>query len=116
LCVLTDTEDINFIGRKDFQVKIQGFRVELSEVEYFARKAIKEKANLVALTIETLSGNSEIALVLESPEYDISEAREYMISKMPSYMVPTQYYFVKPLPLNNNGKIDRKMLKNIIMK
>jgi amino acid adenylation domain-containing protein len=116
LCVLTDTEDINFIGRKDFQVKIQGFRVELSEVEYFARKAIKEKANLVALAIETSSGNSEIALVLESPEYDISEAREYMISKMPSYMVPTQYYFVKPLPLNNNGKIDRKMLKNIIMK
>ncbi|MCJ7448008.1 MAG: amino acid adenylation domain-containing protein [Bacteroidales bacterium] len=116
LCLLRENGNINYIGRKDFQVKIQGFRVELSEVEYYAKKAIKEKTVLAALAIENSAGNYEIAIVFESMEFDITGVKEYMKSKIPSYMVPTQYFFIKPFPLNNNGKIDRKMLKGMILK
>jgi len=114
LCILNESGNINYIGRKDFQVKIQGFRVELSEVEFYAAQAVRGGAAQVALAIENSSGNHEIVVVFESGEFDVSKVKEYIKSKLPSYMVPTQYYFVNPFPLNANGKIDRKKLKEII--
>jgi D-alanine--poly(phosphoribitol) ligase subunit 1 len=114
LCLLRENGNIVYVGRKDSQVKIQGYRVELLEVEYYARKAIKGKFLLVALVIENSVGNNEVAIVFESQTFDIAIVKEYMQSKLPSYMVPTQYYFIKPFPLNINGKIDRKNLKNLI--
>lgn len=114
LCQLSPNGNINYLGRKDFQVKIQGFRVELQEVEFYAKKAIKVQAALVALAIENTGGNFEIAIVFESPVFDINDAKESLKSKLPPYMIPTQFYFKTPFPLNTNGKIDRKALKKMI--
>ena len=116
LCILRENGNMDYVGRKDFQVKIQGFRVELSEIEYHAKIAIQDSAVLIALAIENTAGNFEIALVFESDEFEITQAKEYMKSKMPSYMIPTQYYFIKNFPLNINGKIDRKKIKSLINK
>lgn len=114
LCLLRENGNIIYLGRKDFQIKVQGYRVELLEVEYFAKQAIKNQANLVALVIENSLGNNEIAILFESKEFDINSAIEYMKSKMPSYMIPTRYHFITPFPLNSNGKIDRKALNTLI--
>ena len=115
LCLLRENGNIDYAGRKDSQIKIQGFRIELSEIEFHAKKAIKEQTVLVALAIKNAAGNNEIAVVFESQEFDVSDVKAYLKSKMPSYMIPTQYYFAKPFPLNTNGKIDRKKIQALIL-
>lgn len=110
LCIQRQNGNIDYAGRKDSQVKIQGFRIELSEVEFHAKKAINGQTALVALAVPNKAGNNEIAIVMESAKIDVDDLKNYMISKLPPYMVPTQYHFIKPFPLNMNGKIDKRAL------
>ncbi len=112
LCIRDEEEDILFIGRKDFQVKIRGYRVELSEIEFYAKEKLSKK-NVIGLAIINDLGNTEIALVIESEAFDVSELTKYLKNKLPDYMIPTQYKFMKEFPLNSNGKIDRKVIKSI---
>lgn len=110
LCVCDEEGDILYLGRLDFQTKIQGFRVELSEIEFHC-KAFLQKINAVAVTLQNKNGNTEIGLAIESKEFDTAEMISYMKTKMPAYMLPTQVIFVEEFPLNSNGKTDRNILK-----
>ncbi len=101
-----------YVDRIDFQTKIQGFRVELFEVESHVKDYLG-KINAVALAVENRLGNNEIGLVIESKEMDTTDLYDYLKTKMPQYMIPTQLKFEPKFPLNNNGKIDRKTLKNL---
>ncbi len=109
LCVEDNDGDILYLGRIDFQTQIQGFRVELSEVEFHV-KAFLNKVNAVALAIKNKIGNTEIGLAIESEEFDTKELLASLKTKMPTYMLPTQLKFFKKFPLNTNGKTDRKAL------
>jgi D-alanine--poly(phosphoribitol) ligase subunit 1 len=111
LCVKDNDDDIMYLGRIDFQTKIQGFRVELSEVEFHA-KASLGKINTVAIAFTNKIGNTEIGLAIEANEFNTDELLNYLKTKMPVYMIPTQIIFEKTFPLNTNGKTDRKELKN----
>lgn len=110
LCSMDESGDILYMGRMDFQAKIQGFRVELSEVEFHC-KAFLEKTNAVAIAVTNATGNTEIGLAINSNEFDVTDMLNYMKTKMPAYMIPTQIRFVNEFPLNSNGKIDRNILK-----
>jgi acyl-CoA synthetase (AMP-forming)/AMP-acid ligase II len=110
LCVEDSDGDILYLGRIDFQTKIQGFRVELSEVEFHA-KALLEKSNLAAVAYTNSIGNTEIGLAIESHEFDIKELINKLKLNLPSYMLPSKIMFFKSFPLNTNGKTDRKELK-----
>lgn len=112
LCLLKADGNIAYVGRKDFQVKIQGFRIELSEIEFYANESISFKHNLITLAVKNDAGNHEIALIFESKEFEHAFVKEYISLKLPSYMVPTQYYFITLFPLNVNGKIDRSAISN----
>jgi len=111
LCVEDIDGDIMYLGRIDFQTKIQGFRVELSEVEYHV-KSFLGKINAVAIAITNKIGNTEIGLAIESTDFETNELLEYLKIKMPLYMIPTQIIFVKTFPLNTNGKTDRNELNH----
>ena len=113
LCFFDDEGDIMFSGRLDYQVKIQGYRIELSEIEYHAREHLKGD-NSTAIVFENKMGNDEIALFVENESIDLNLILKYLKSKMPYYMVPTKIIPIKKLPLNTNGKIDRSILKNIV--
>lgn len=110
LCVEDADSDILYLGRIDFQTKIQGFRVELSEVEFYA-KSFLGKINAVAIAFTNKIGNTEIGIAIESDTISANELLEYLKIKMPTYMIPTQIIFVKTFPLNTNGKTDRNELK-----
>lgn len=112
LCSLDEDGDIMYLGRIDFQTKIQGFRVELSEIEFRAKEVL-DKTNAVAVAFNNKMHNAEIGLVIEGQACDTTELLEHMSSKLPNYMLPSQVKFVKPFPLNTNGKTDRKKLKKI---
>ena len=98
-----------YLGRIDQQVKIQGYRVELSEIEFHAREALKGK-NTVAVTYTHITQTKEIALFIEDENVDEIALKHYLKTKLPSYMIPSKYLLQKTFPLNSNGKIDRKTL------
>ncbi len=110
LCAVDKDGDILYYGRVDFQAKIQGFRVELSEIEFHA-KASLNKLNAVALAISNNSNNTEIGLVIESKVFDTKQLLDDLRTKLPQYMIPTKIQFVDSFPLNTNGKTDRKHLE-----
>jgi acyl-CoA synthetase (AMP-forming)/AMP-acid ligase II len=112
-CFIDNEGDIMYAGRLDYQVKIQGFRVELSEIEYHARECLLGK-NAIAIAFENKTGNAEIALFIETECDDSSALMEYLKSKMPYYMIPSKILYNSKFPLNSNGKIDRNMLKKLI--
>ncbi len=83
---------------------------ETAEKRENTTDGIKHIRNDFFVFPENKIGNTEIAMVFESAEFDTKELLDYLKIKMPSYMIPTQLKFVKEFPLNNNGKTDRKIL------
>lgn len=110
LCYIDEDGDIMYLERIDFQTKIQGFRIELTEIEFHA-KSFLEKMNVIALALTDSTGNTEIGLVIESPEFNTIPLSNYLKIKMPTYMIPQKICFTIKFPLNTNGKTDRKKLE-----
>lgn len=104
---------IKFLGREDFQVKIRGIRVELGEIEATLLKYDKVKEAVVLLREDTPGNKRLVAYVVLHEETDESvkhELREYLKEWLPLYMVPHFIMLLENLPLNQNGKLDRKAL------
>lgn len=115
LCYKDEDGDIMYSGRLDHQAKIQGFRVEMGEIEYHAREFLGG-TNVVCLAFDNKEGLTEIAMFIEKEQFDPTELLAYMKTKMPSYMIPTKLYWVPVFQLNNNDKIDKNFLKSLIDK
>ena len=100
-----------YLGRIDHQVKIRGFRIELGEVEaqLLAQPEIREA---VAVASESSSGTRLVAYVCaaEGEAIDVALIRERLGQTLPDYMVPSVLVELDKLPLNANGKVDRKAL------
>ena len=112
LCYKDEDGDIMYSGRLDHQAKIQGFRVELGEIEFHAREYLKK--NAVCIAFDNEKSLTEIAMFIESTEFDVEDLLAYMRTKMPSYMIPTRLFFVPVFPLNSNDKTDKVKLKEMI--
>jgi D-alanine--poly(phosphoribitol) ligase subunit 1 len=110
LCTIDEEGDIYFLGRSDSQVKIQGFRVELSEVEYYVREFMTGR-NVFVTSIHNSIGNLEIALAIEDEHSDPKDLLDFLKSKLPPYMIPGCIVFQSKFPYNANGKIDTNALK-----
>jgi amino acid adenylation domain-containing protein len=93
-----------YIGRKDFQVKLNGLRIELGEIEQALTQIPSVEESLV-----TVDNNELLAFVL-SQQAEIPQWREHLQQQLPSYMLPKQLQLIKSWPLTANGKIDRKAL------
>jgi amino acid adenylation domain-containing protein len=111
LCYQDEEGDIMYSGRIDNQAKIQGFRVELSEIEFHAREFLQGK-NVVCIAFKNGLGLDEIALFIESAGFDTTALVSYLRTKMPHYMIPSHFRFIEQFPINANGKIDRKNIQS----
>lgn len=105
-CVMDTEGDLIYLGRVDHQVKVQGFRVELAEVEHHA-KGLLDRRNVVAAALENAQGNTELVLVAEGAGTNGPELIKKLRTVLPPYMVPVRVHEMEILPLNVNGKIDR---------
>jgi acyl-CoA synthetase (AMP-forming)/AMP-acid ligase II len=108
---------IEFVGRNDFQVKIRGFRIELGEIE--ARLAGHEAVqDVVVVAREDATGDKRLVAYYTTLEGEDGkeqtvgpeQLRTYLATRLPEYMVPAAYARLSSLPLNANGKLDRKAL------
>jgi amino acid adenylation domain-containing protein len=113
LCYKDTEGDIMYSGRLDHQAKIQGFRVEMGEIEYHAREFLGG-TNVVCLAFDNKDGLTEIAMFIEKEQFDTSDMLAYMKTKMPGYMIPTKLYWVPVFQLNANDKVDKNILKAMI--
>jgi amino acid adenylation domain-containing protein/non-ribosomal peptide synthase protein (TIGR01720 family) len=102
--------NIQCFGRTDDQVKIRGYRIELGEIEAVLAQH-PEVRQAVLVSREDHPGEKRlVAYIAGSPALTLSALREFVASKLPSFMVPASFVFLEDLPLNANGKIDRKAL------
>lgn len=108
---LNERQEIIFVGRQDSQVKHMGYRIELGEIEL----AILELPGIYNCCVMYDSQKKEIYAVCESEiKLDIGDLRKKLSKKLPGYVLPNKFYFFDKLPMNSNGKIDRKQLRFIV--
>ena len=106
--------DIMYLGRKDSQVKIQGYRVELSEIESVARRYYNRQTAVVAV-VTGQQGQETISMAIEREDDNSgSELETYLKTYLPSYMIPSKIVFIPTFPQNLSNKIDRKKIKELI--
>ena len=103
--------NLEFIGRIDDQVKIRGFRIELGEIE----SVLAEHGDVSQCAVLTKGEGQDKKLVAyvvtqEDKAFDQTNIRSYLKEQLPDYMIPSFFIPMDSLPLNRNGKIDRKAL------
>lgn len=113
MCYKDNDGDIFYCGRFDNQIKIQGFRVELSEIE-FKVKTFFNINNIVSPTI-TKQNTNELNLVLETNDENLkSKVIEKLKETLPTYMIPSNVVLINELPVNASGKTDRVKVKEYV--
>ncbi|WP_234480389.1 non-ribosomal peptide synthetase, partial [Bacillus sp. S74] len=103
-------DKIEYLGRKDDQVKVRGFRIELKEIEINLQKhpSIKE---VVVIDQEDYDGNRYLcAYYIENVKVKTSELFRFLQEILPVYMIPSYFIVLKEIPLTFNGKLDREAL------
>jgi amino acid adenylation domain-containing protein len=109
LCKLDRARNFLYLGRIDNQVKIDGRRIELEEIEFHARVFCQDKQ--VVASIKRSEGGSHYILLFVETENDLRRGlEEYLRTQLPDYMIPKEMLRVSRFPLNSNGKVDRKAL------
>ena len=103
--------EVDFIGRNDGQVKVRGFRIELTEVEGIIRefKGIKD-ATVQAFEDEASGEKYIAAYVVSDDKIDVSALNDFIRSEKPPYMVPAVTMQLDAIPLNQNQKVNKRAL------
>ena len=102
--------DIDFLGRRDFQVKINGFRVELGEIAEVLRRQPGVGDVVVTAPTNPATGRRHLSAYLvpapARPHPEPAVLRDRLAELLPKYMMPHHYMFIDKVPVNMNGKID----------
>src|SRR5688572_30251305 len=102
--------NIEYLGRIDHQVKIRGFRIELGEIEA-ALATLPEVQECVVVAREDIPGDKRlVAYMVGTNLPETAELRNRLSQSLPQYMLPAHFIQLEQLPLNPNGKVDRKAL------
>ncbi len=101
--------NIVYLARLDNQVKINGYRIELGEIEYAINSILNTTTSVVVVGTD-VKGNKMLTAFI-GVSFNQKDLLEELSKTLTFYMLPKQFNYVKDIPLNSNGKIDRKLLK-----
>jgi amino acid adenylation domain-containing protein len=108
--------ELDFLGRRDNQIKLRGIRIDTDEVrEVLRQHPAVQDAVVVAQTIEGCNAPSLVGYVSWAgpSECPMSEIRSYLRERLPYYMVPASLVPLSSLPLTPSGKVDRRALPSV---
>jgi amino acid adenylation domain-containing protein len=102
---------VEFMGRADAQVKVRGFRIELGEIEArLAEHAAVHEVVVVARARDGEAGDPRLVAYYTGEGAGAAALRAHLAERLPEYMVPSAFVHMDALPVNPNGKLDRKAL------
>jgi amino acid adenylation domain-containing protein len=101
---------LEFLGRRDTQVKISGFRIEIGEIENTLLRVPGVRDGAVVVTERADHSKHLVAFYSGQRPLDAKVLRDRLGESLPEYMVPSAFHWRKSLALTDNGKIDRKAL------
>ncbi|MDF2536047.1 MAG: dltA [Bacillales bacterium] len=103
-------------GRKDFQIKLHGYRIELEDIEANLRE-VDLIENGIVVPVFKDNAITELVAVVVARDHDFKKEfqltsfiKKQLSERMPTYMIPRRFVYWKMLPMTNNGKIDRKLI------
>lgn len=100
---------IEYIGRQDFQVKINGYRIETCEIQSKIQ-AYKQIKDCFVTVINFDNSKALCAYYVSDSEVNLNDLKNFLLSSLPKYMIPKFFISVKSIPLTVNGKIDKSTL------
>jgi pyochelin synthetase len=108
---------IEFLGREDSQVKVQGHRIELGEIETTLARYPGVQEAVVSCLGENQSEKRLAAYIVPKSKDTLtaSDLHRYLAKFLPDYMIPTSFHLLDALPLTANGKVNRKALPSIAL-
>ncbi|MDQ1612096.1 MAG: hypothetical protein QOG00_2027 [Pyrinomonadaceae bacterium] len=108
---------IEFLGRRDQQVKLRGFRIELGEIAHALAAHASVKECVIDLQETTAAGEPELVAYFVpadlSADADTGALRAHLKQLLPAYMIPAAFVALEAMPVNANGKLDRKSLPGV---
>ncbi len=109
---LRTDSSLEFLGRKDAQIKLRGYRIELGEIETILDQHTAVQENLVIVWEKSSDLKRLVAYVVPSHSHEDleDELRRFLKDKLPDYMVPSAFVILDKIPLLPNGKVDRRTL------
>lgn len=103
---VNEAGEIEYVGRKDFQIKHMGYRIELGEIEH-AGMGIEGVSRVCCL----YNTRRQTILLIYEGTPDKAQVKEALKEKLPDYMVPGDIRQVDAMPMNANNKVDRVLLR-----
>ena len=110
VCRYLPDGNVQFVGRRDEQVKIRGFRIELTEIERRIREFETVKDAAVIAKDLPGGGKAVVAYVVSDAAVDVPALNNFIADELPKYMVPSVTMQIDKIPLNPNGKVDKRKL------
>lgn len=111
LCRWLPEGNLEFLGRRDDQVKLRGYRIELSEIEAILTEHADIQSCIVVLNEDSTDRQLTAYVVpVEEAQPTPRQLQNYLGQRLPNYMLPVAYIILDTLPLTPNGKVDRRSL------
>ena len=101
---------LEYLGRIDNQIKLRGFRIELSEIEIRLSQYPSIRDCVVTVKSNDRGEKFLVAYFVADEIPQVSELRSFLAHDLPEYMVPSRFVRLDKIPLNPNGKVDRRAL------
>jgi amino acid adenylation domain-containing protein/non-ribosomal peptide synthase protein (TIGR01720 family) len=107
--------NVEFLGRKDEQVKVRGYRIELGEIEATLKRHTRVRDSIVVTASHgngTQRGETRLVayVVVEGDKLGSKQLREFLAESLSEQMIPSAFVFLDAIPVTPNGKIDRRAL------
>jgi amino acid adenylation domain-containing protein len=101
---------IEFLGRRDEQVKIRGYRIEIGEIESRLLRMPGVREAAVVITGESDQTKQLVAFYTGGAGIQPADLHDFLAAALPEYMLPSYFHRLEALPLNENGKVNKKEL------